>query len=97
MGEVYRAVDRRLNRAVAIKVVAERHRDRPDLHQRFKTEMTAIAALNHPHICQLYDVGEHDSAGYLVMELLDGDTLAARLARPRTSRSGFSAPRKRRS
>lgn len=81
MGDVYGAIDRRLHRRVAIKMVAERHRDRPDLRQRFKIETAAIAALNHPHICQLYDVGEHEGADYVVMELLEGETLAARLAR----------------
>ena len=69
MGEVYRGLDTRLNRPVAIKKSAEQFSD------RFNTEARAIAALNHPHVCTLYDVGPD----YLVMELIEGDTLAGRL------------------
>src|SRR5271169_1729982 len=69
MGEVYKARDTRLDRIVAIKVSAER------FSKLFETEAHAIAALNHPHICTLYDVGPD----YLVMEYLDGETLAARI------------------
>ena len=69
MGEVFRAVDTRLGRAVAIKVVDQR------FLARFEREARAISSLNHPHICTLYDVGPN----YLVMELLEGETLAARL------------------
>src|SRR5213080_3212383 len=71
MGEVYRARDTRLAREVAIKVVP------PELAQRFEREARAISQLNHPNICTLYDVGEN----YLVMELLDGESLADRLAK----------------
>jgi len=77
MGEVYRARDTRLNRIVAVKVLPAHLSDRPDLRQRFEREARAIAALNHPHICALYDVGPD----YLVMEYLEGETLAARLTR----------------
>src|SRR5438046_5297931 len=69
MGEVWRAYDKRLGREVAIKVSAERFSD------RFEREARAIAALNHPHICTLHDVGPN----YLVMELVDGPTLADRI------------------
>ena len=79
MGAVYRARDLRLGRDVAIKVVSDALQSRPDLRERFKVEATAIAALNHPQICQVYDVGEHDRNDYLVMELVEGESLAARL------------------
>ncbi len=83
MGEVYRASDTRLHRLVAIKVISERLRDRPDLRARFRLEANAIAALTHPHICQLYDVGQHGDVEFLVMEYVEGETLAERLARGR--------------
>ena len=85
MGEVYRAIDTRLGRPVAIKVVANRWQDRPDLRARFHVEAEAVAALNHPHIAQLFDIGQHGECDYLVMELVEGETLAARLARGRLS------------
>ena len=85
MGEVYRAIDTRLGRPVAIKVISHRWRDRPDLRARFRVEAEAIAALNHPHIAQLFDIGQHGDSDYLVMELVEGETLAARLARGRLS------------
>src|SRR3984893_788733 len=69
MGEVYRAHDPRMGRHVAIKVCAER------FNERFEREVRAVAALNHPNICQIYDVGPN----YLVMELVDGPTLAERI------------------
>jgi tRNA A-37 threonylcarbamoyl transferase component Bud32 len=81
MGQVYRATDTRLQRQVAIKMVAERWHGQPELHSRFLVEAKAIAALSHPHICQIYDVGSHDGAHFIVMEILEGETLAARLAR----------------
>jgi Tol biopolymer transport system component len=83
MGEVYRAVDTRLGRTVAIKVISDHWRDRPDLRARFKIEAEAVAALNHPHIAQLFDIGQTSDVDYLVMELVDGETLADRLARGR--------------
>ena len=81
MGEVYRARDTRLNRTVAIKVLPADVSQDHDLRARFEQEARAIAALDHPHICALHDVGEHDGTHYLVMQYLEGETLAARLAR----------------
>jgi Tol biopolymer transport system component len=81
MGEVYKASDPRLNRTVAIKVLGERISSRPDLRQRFEREAQTIARLNHPHICVIHDVGHQDGLDYLVMEHLDGQTLAERLLR----------------
>src|SRR5713226_5944908 len=79
MGEVYRAHDTRLGRDVAIKVLPSHLSSNPDLKARFEREAKAISALNHPHICHLYDVGSQDGTDYLVMELLEGETLADRL------------------
>jgi len=79
MGEVYRARDTRLDRTVAIKVLPERLADRADLRERFEREARTIASLNHPHICTLYDVGRQDGTEFLVMEYLEGETLAQRL------------------
>ncbi len=84
MGEVYRARDTRLDRDVAVKVLAAHHSGDSDLRQRFEREARVISSLNHPHICVLHDVGEAaapDSRQYLVMELLGGETLADRLTR----------------
>jgi eukaryotic-like serine/threonine-protein kinase len=83
MGEVYCARDTRLDRTVAIKVLPQSHSSDPQRRQRFEREARAISALNHPNICHLYDVGSQDGTDYLVMEYLDGETLAARLARGR--------------
>ena len=79
MGEVYRARDSRLDRTVAIKVLASHLSSSPELKQRMEREARAISALNHPHICQLYDIGSQDGTDYLVMEFLEGETLADRL------------------
>ena len=79
-GEVYKARDTRLNRTVAIKVLPEESSN-PELKQRFEREAQSIAALNHPHICTLYDVGHQDGIDFLVMEYLEGESLAERLAR----------------
>jgi serine/threonine protein kinase len=79
MGEVYRAVDTRLDRTVAIKVLATQLSSSPELKQRLEREARTISCLNHPHICQLYDVGSHEGSEYLVMEFLEGETLASRL------------------
>ncbi len=76
MGEVYKATDTRLDRTVAIKVLPEHVADDPDLKQRFEREARTVAALSHPHICPVFDVGEQDGINYLVMEYLDGETLA---------------------
>ena len=81
MGEVYKARDTRLNRAVAIKTLPEHFGDRPDLKQRFEREARTIASLNHPHICTIYDVGQHESVDYLVLEYIEGQTLAERLSK----------------
>jgi eukaryotic-like serine/threonine-protein kinase len=81
MGEVYRARDTRLERHVAVKTLPAGVSADPERRQRFEREARAIAALNQPHICTLYDVGEHDGTAFLVMELLEGETLAARLER----------------
>ncbi len=81
MGEVYRARDTRLDRIVAIKTLRSDVSGDPDRRTRFEREARAVAALTHPHICTLHDVGRHEDIDYLVMELLDGETLASRLAR----------------
>ncbi|HEY1481252.1 MAG TPA: protein kinase [Candidatus Acidoferrum sp.] len=79
MGEVYRARDARLDRCVAIKVLASHLASSPELKQRFEREARALSALNHPHICQLYDIGSQNGTDYLVMEYLEGETLADRI------------------
>jgi len=79
MGEVYRAKDTRLERVVAIKVLPAHLADRPELRERFEREARTIASLNHPHICTLYDIGRQDGIDFLVMEYLEGETLAHRL------------------
>ena len=88
MGEVYRARDTRLDRTVAVKILPDSLATDPQLRERFDREARAVAALNHPHICTLHDIGEQASdppaqlpLHYLVMELLEGETLAERLAR----------------
>src|SRR5512136_3178167 len=81
MGEVYKARDTRLDRTVAIKVLPLQFSADPDRRARFEREAKTIAGLNHPHICTLHDVGEHDGSTYLVMEHLQGQTLADRLAK----------------
>src|SRR6185295_2279931 len=80
MGEVHLARDTRLDRKVAIKVLQEGRAAPGMSHERFQSEARAVSSLNHPHICALYDVGEQDGRAYLVMELLDGETIARRLA-----------------
>ena len=79
MGEVYKGRDTRLNRTVAIKVLPEHLAVNAKLRERFRREAETIANLKHEHICVLYDVGEQDGKQYLVMEYLEGETLAARL------------------
>ena len=93
MGEVYRARDTRLNRTVAIKILPPTLARDPQLRDRFEREARAISSLQHPHICALFDVGEADVAGtsdsgttndairFLVLEYLEGETIASRLAR----------------
>ena len=79
MGEVYRALDTRLARTVAIKVLASHLSSSVELKQRMEREARAISCLNHPHICQLYDIGSNNGSDYLVMEFLEGETLSERL------------------
>jgi Tol biopolymer transport system component len=79
MGEVYRARDTRLGRDVAIKVLPEQLSQAPEVRARFEREARAVSALNHPHICVLHDVGREGEIDFLVMELLEGETLAARI------------------
>src|SRR5262245_2240784 len=79
MGQVYRAVDTRLHRTVAVKVLPKTLAADPQFRARFEREAHAIAAFTHPHICTLYDVGHHDHIDFLVMEYLEGETLATRL------------------
>jgi serine/threonine protein kinase len=79
MGEVYLAEDSRLDRKVALKILPEHLSDRAELRERFEREARAVSSLNHPHICTLHDIGEQDGIHYLVMEHLEGETLAARL------------------
>jgi serine/threonine protein kinase len=81
MGEVYRARDTRLDRIVAIKVLPTHLADRSELRERFEREARTIASLNHPHICTLFDIGHQDGIDFLVMEYLEGETLAQRLAK----------------
>src|SRR5256884_939349 len=76
MGEVYRARDTRLGRIVAVKIHPSHLPDNSTLRQRFEQEAKAISSLNHPHICILHDVGHQDGTDFLVMEYLEGETLA---------------------
>src|SRR5213078_1816640 len=79
MGEVYRALDTRLERVVAVKILPAHLSDSPDARQRFEREARTISSLNHPHICVLHDVGTQDGIDYLVMECVEGESLAKRL------------------
>src|SRR5580700_4491902 len=81
MGEVYKACDTRLDRIVAIKVLPAHLADRAELRERFDREAKTIASLNHPRICTLYDTGHQDEIDFLVMEYLEGETLAQRLTK----------------
>ncbi|MBI3490439.1 MAG: protein kinase [Acidobacteria bacterium] len=81
MGEVYRARDTRLDRAVAIKILPVALAADPQFRERFDREARAISQLSHPNICTLHDVGEHDGTAFLVMELIEGETLESRLNR----------------
>ena len=76
MGEVYRALDTRLDRIVAVKILPPHLSDNSTLRHRFEQEAKAISSLNHPHICVLHDVGHQDGTDFLVMEYLEGETLA---------------------
>jgi Tol biopolymer transport system component/predicted Ser/Thr protein kinase len=81
MGEVYRAKDTRLDRTVAVKVLPQHLSSSAEVRQRFEREAKTISQLSHPHICALYDVGNQDGVEFLVMEYLEGETLADRLAK----------------
>jgi len=79
MGEVYKARDTRLDRTVAVKILPSHLSENREAKQRFDREARTISSLNHPNICTLHDVGEQDGVDYLVMEYLEGETLADRL------------------
>jgi serine/threonine protein kinase len=81
MGEVYRARDSRLGREVAIKVLPQHLSANPEIRSRFEREAKTVSSLNHPNICTLFDVGREGETDYLVMELVEGETLAQRLTR----------------
>ncbi len=83
MGEVYRAQDTRLGRDVAVKILPAARAASPEAHERFAREARTISSLSHPNICVLHDVGTHEGFDYLVMEMIEGETLAERLARGR--------------
>jgi serine/threonine protein kinase/Tol biopolymer transport system component len=92
MGEVYKARDTRLDRIVALKLIQTHVAASPEFRERFEREARAISALDHPHICTLYDIGHDAQADYLVMQYLEGETLADRLARSGKPRSDPSQP-----
>ena len=81
MGEVYKATDTRLSRTVAIKVLPAHWADNTEMKQRFEREARTIASLSDSHICALHDIGHEAGIDFLVMEYLEGETLAARIAR----------------
>ena len=98
MGEVYRAKDTRLGRDVALKIVLESFAREPDRLRRFELEARAVAALNHPNILAIHDIGQHDGSPFLVSELLDGETCArcwtaAPFRSARQSSMEFRSPR----
>ncbi len=79
MGEVYKAKDTRLDRTVAVKVLPSHVASNPEVRQRFEREARAVSSLNHPHICTLHDIGKQDGIDFIVMEYIEGETLADRL------------------
>ncbi len=81
MGEVYKAQDTRLDRTVAIKVLPSHVAGNPEVRQRFEREARAVSSLNHSHICTLYDIGSENGVDFMVMEHIEGDTLADRLSK----------------
>jgi serine/threonine protein kinase len=91
MGEVYRALDTRLDRTVAIKILPSHLSSNPEAKERFEREAKSISALQHGNICTLYDVGSQNGVSYLVMEYLEGETLADRLRKgPRRWNNSFA-------
>ena len=83
MGEVYRARDTRLDREVAVKILPAGFAANPEFKARFEREAKTISQLSHPNVCSLFDVGNHEGTEFLVMELIEGDTLADRLKQGR--------------
>ena len=83
MGQVFKARDTRLDRTVAIKMLPASLAADPQRRERFEREARNVSRLEHPHICPLYDVGEHEGHAYIVMQFLEGDTLSERLAHAR--------------
>src|SRR3712207_6676888 len=81
MGEVYKARDTRLDRTVAVKVLPEALAADPQFRDRFEREARALSSLDHPNICAVYDVGSAERSNFIVMQYLDGETLADRIAR----------------
>src|SRR5438874_10204041 len=81
MGEVYRARDTRLDRTVAVKILPAHLSSNPEARHRFEREARTIASLNHANICTLHDIGRQDGTDFLVMEYLEGETLAVRLTK----------------
>src|SRR5688572_3324463 len=92
MGEVYKARDTRLERAVALKVIHPQAAASPEMRERFEREARAISSLDHPNICTLYDVSREADVSFLVMQYLEGETLADRLARAGRPLSDPSQP-----
>lgn len=92
MGEVYKARDSRLDRLVAVKILSPAMAVSPDARERFEREAHAISRLSHPHVCALFDIGRDGDTLYLVMELLEGETLRALVAKGPLPMPGTSSP-----